>query len=140
MKKISPVVIAIIVGSICAIYLYNKEFKGSVNKYNRVAIQVGAFKSLDSANSLRDNLGGIVIDDDGIYRVYVSILKNSDNINFFKDELDKKNISYYIKDIYLDDNKYLESIKYEELMEKTNNFKLKMKINNELLNYYKETL
>lgn len=141
MKKLYPVFFAVLIGCGFAFFIFNKVEGKTINKNtgNAVAVQIGVFKDLTNAEKMRDNLGGIVFEDDGIYRVYYSILNKDENIEFITNYLSKKGINYYLKSINLD-NKVLDKFyEYENIMVKTNE-ESKLSINEELLNIYKEVV
>lgn len=134
MKRLIPVFLSVIVGCGSAYVIYKNVETNYIKSIegNAVAIQIGAFTKLENAEKMRDNYGGIVYKDNGVYRVYYSVLKNNENIDFITSYLKLNGINYYIKSIRLDD-KYLDKLdKYEELMEKTNNTS-KIRVNNEIL-------
>lgn len=141
MKKLKPVLLAVLVGCGCAFYLFkNVESKTIVpNKYNAVAIQIGVFKDADNAESMSKTHGGMVFKDDDLYRVYYSILNKDENIEFMTNYLITKGINYYLKDVHVDEDALTNSREYEIMMTKTNDDS-KLAINEELLNMYKEVI
>lgn len=141
MKKLKPVLLAVLVGCGCAFYLFkNVESKTIVpNKYNAVAIQIGVFKDADNAEAMSKTHGGMVFKDDDLYRVYYSILNKDENIEFMTNYLTTKGINYYLKDVHVDDDTLSNSREYEIMMTKTNDDS-KLAINKELLNMYKEVI
>lgn len=141
MKKLYPIFLAIIIGCGLAFFIFRKVEKNTFESEegNAVAVQIGVFKTLENANKMKENYGGVVFEDEGLYRVYYSILNRDENIEFIKDYLNKKGINYYLKDLNLNNDVIKESDEYETLMTKTNE-ESKLSINEKLLNIYKEVV
>lgn len=141
MKKLYPIFLAIIIGCGLAFFIFRKIEKNTFESEegNAVAVQIGVFKTLENANKMKENYGGVVFEDEGLYRVYYSILNRDENIEFIKDYLNKKGINYYLKDLNLNNDVIKESDEYETLMTKTNE-ESKLSINEKLLNIYKEVV
>lgn len=141
MKKMRPILLAVIVGCTCAFYLFkNVESKTIIEpKYNAVAIQIGVFKDAENAETMSKTYGGAVFETDDLYRVYYSILNKDENIEFMTEYLTDKGINYFLKDIRIDDETLNEMREYEMMMTKTNG-ESKLAINEELLNKYKEVI
>lgn len=141
MKKLYPIFLAIIIGCGLAFFIFRKVEKNTFESEegNAVAVQIGVFKTLENANKMKENYGGVVFEDEGLYRVYYSILNRDENIEFITDYLNKKGINYYLKDLNLNNDVIKESDEYETLMTKTNE-ESKLSINEKLLNIYKEVV
>lgn len=141
MKKLKPVLLAVVVGCTCAFYLFkNVEMKTvSKPKYNAVAIQIGVFKDAENAEAMSETYGGAVFESDDLYRVYYSILNKDENIDFMTSYLNDQGINYYLKDILVSDDTLESMREYEMMMAKTND-EAKLAINEELLNKYKEVI
>lgn len=141
MKKIYPVLMAVIIGCTCAFFLFKEIEKNTVNASNgnAVAIQIGVFKDSENATKMKETHGGIVYEDDGLYRVYYSILNKDENIEFITNYLDTKGLNYYLKSINLNNDILDKSLEYETLMSKTNK-ESKLSINEKLLDIYKEVI
>ena len=101
--------------------------------------QIGVYNNRSKAESLSKNNKGIVIEKDNKYYVYVGILKNKNNINKLKTILDKKNIKYYQKEEQVNNIFYTKLEELENLMENTKTEVAFNKINETILDYYKET-
>lgn len=86
------------------------------------AFQVGVYTSLEAANTYRTKYkNSIVIKDDELYRVYVSILRNQNNIDSMASYLTKNNIDYYVKDINISNKELKHTIdEYESIMNNEN--------------------
>ena len=141
MRKFMPVILAVIVGTTCAFMLFRSVEKATIvdTGGNAIAIQIGVFTKRENAEAMRDNYGGVVQEDEGLYRVYYSVLCRDDNINFVTEYLDSEGINYYLKKVTLTDEVLDKVDEYEELMEKTSN-KSKMNVNEEILKMYKEVV
>lgn len=139
MKKFFPVILAISVGGICAFLLFRKMETVTSLKLdgNATAIQIGVFTKEDNASSMAIKYGGIVKEDEGLYRVYYSVLSKKKNIDYITKELKEKGINYYLRRITLDKDTLDELEKYENLMEKTDDT-VKSDVNLRALKAYQE--
>ena len=137
MKKLRPVILAVIIGCTCAYFLFNEVENSTIREVNgnAVAIQIGVFTKEENALNMQKTYGGIITNDDGLYRVYYSILSKDDNIEFVTNYLRNEGINYYLKKITIDEEALDESEEYEKLMSSTSE-KSKMTINDELLKMY----
>lgn len=140
MKKFRPIVLAILVGISCAYFLFNDIEGRTYDSGNIKALQIGVFKRKDSALNMAKNYGGIVLKDKDVYRVYLAILKNKSNIDFIENYLDDKGISYYIKDMYIDDEYIEKGNVIERVMDESDDYNIKIKTNKEILEYYEGVL
>ena len=141
MKKIRPTLLAVLVGCSCAFYLFkNVEKKTLVEtRYNAVAVQIGVFKDADNAQKMSNTYGGLVFEDDDLYRVYYSILNKDENIDFITNYLSEKGINFYLRDLRLNEDTLADGQEIEAMMTKTKG-ESKLAINEELLNMYKEVV
>lgn len=123
MKKfIITIIIAVLVGAGLGIYSFtkfNEEKDIPVSKVNQqvYAIQIGVFDSIENANLLANNYGGIIILDNNKYRVYLAIVSSS--LNKIKSYYDEKKISYYIRNIDVSNEFYNTLIDYETVLNVT---------------------
>ncbi len=142
MKKIKPYVLAIIVGGICAVYLFKVSYTDTVaqEEYNAVALQIGVFMKKNYAEDLSSRYQGVIDYSDGVYRVYYAILNNEANIEFIEKYLDSQNISYSLKKVMVSKNILDEINTYEVAMNKTNNNKAKLNINQKILTIYERSV
>lgn len=141
-KKLRPVLLAVVVGCGCAFFLFREVEKKTIDKKddgNAVAVQIGVFKDVAHAEKMQETYGGMVFKDEELYRVYYSILNKDDNIDFITKYLSNKGINYYLKKLNLKDDVLDSSLKIESLMCKTNE-ESKLVLNEELLNMYKEVI
>ena len=121
MKKLYKLLIVFILGIISGYYLCdNKKYKLFDTSYK--AFEVGVYTSLDAANTYKTKYkDAIVVKDNEIYRVYISILKNKTNIENMSNYLNKNNIEYYIKEIKINNINLKNKIKeYENIMDNEN--------------------
>ena len=139
MKKLKSFVFLAILGAFCAFLVFNKENVVSA-KTSSIAIQLGVFKNEVNAQKVKDRLGGEVFNDNGMYRVYFSVLHDKKNIDFICKYLDEKGISYYKRNIDVSENAFLKSDVYEKIMIKKTNDLEKIKTNKELIKFYKEVI
>ncbi|MDD4188248.1 MAG: hypothetical protein PHX04_05800 [Bacilli bacterium] len=123
MKKITPYLLSLIVGSFFG-YLIFQDADFNVKKVfasslPATAFQLGVFNDFDAALALKENYKpSIIITDDDVYRIYYSILTNDKVILKMEDYLKNNNINYYLKDIVLTDEALIKSIsEYEPSME-----------------------
>lgn len=133
MKSYLKVVIgAIFLGGILAFFFY-KDIKTDViaitDEKGKVYIfQVGVFKSLENANNYRkDFSSGDIYQDEDVYRVITAVtISNKEKLEtFYK----KKEINYYIKELYVDNDIYEKIIEYDSVITNTSNEEVINKIN-----------
>lgn len=140
MKKIIKSLIVFICGIVFGYYICNLDIK-NIFRTTYKAFQVGVYTNLDAANTYAlkyDN--SVVIKDDELYRVYVAILKNKDNINNMSNYLNKKGINYYLKEVSIDNKNLKKEINdYESIMD-TNNELVFLEVNKMIIDKYKESL
>lgn len=121
MKKFLPYIFSLIVGSVFGFLLFNsKDIDIPVFKENIKAtgFQLGVFNSLDLAKEYTNKYpSSIIISEDDVYRVYISILTNNRCISKMEDYLDKQKIAYYKKDIMISDRGLIKALtNYENTM------------------------
>lgn len=138
MKRLKIIIVFLLIGSIMAFVNFNTKDDGFYTK--TIAFQLGVFNDENNALRLKERLGGIVIKENNLYRVYFAVLHDKDNIKFIEKTLDDRGISYYIRNVDLDESNFLKGDKYETLMNKSVKDKSKLKVNTMLLDLYKESL
>lgn len=140
-KNLKPVLLASVVGcaSALAIFRVVEDNTLSTPPGNVIAIQLGVFKDEAAALEMKEKCGGEIFEESGIYRLYYSILKNDDNIEFVKTYLNEQGISYYLKPLNLSKSVLKEGEEYETVMAKSKS-DARLSINKELLNMYKEVV
>ena len=107
------VLLALLVGGGLAFYVFSRDNSFFDEMVSVKAFQVGAFTSYDNAVKVADRNNGIVVNDDGIYRVYVAILSDGEAIEKMKSYYDDIGLNYYLKEISVSKS-FLDSIKNSE--------------------------
>lgn len=141
MKKLIKPILVFVFGVILGYYLcFADKFK-NIFSTSYKAFQVGVYTSLDAANTYRTKYqDSIVVKDNELYRVYVSILKDNNNIDAMKKYLDSNNISYYLKDIEIIDKNIKKEInEYENIMNSDNEIVF-LEVNKMIIEKYEESL
>lgn len=133
----------ILLGSFFAIaisYFFNAKTEAPVISTNisLKAFQLGAFKEESSATELALKYDAKVINENGYFYVYYSVLKDEANINKMINCLDHKKIYYYIKEVGASENYKNELTKYEELMKNTTSEIAFSELNKKLISIYSE--
>lgn len=140
MKKITKLLIVFIIGIILGYNINDNNIINRLftNKYK--AFQIGVYTDYNTANIYSKKYkDSIIIEDNELYRVYIAILKEQDNINNMSKYLNNNNIEYFIKDIEINDKKIIKDIKeYESIM--NNNEIVFLEINKMIMEKYKESL
>ena len=126
MKKILPYIFSLAIGSILGFLLFSKsDIELPVFKENIKAtgFQLGVFNSIDLAKEyVKKFPHSIIINEDDVYRVYISILTNNKCINKMEEYLESKKIAYYKKDIIINDSGLIKALNnYEKTMLEGNN-------------------
>lgn len=141
MKKIIKPFIVFIIGIICGYYICFSNSIKEIFTTSYKAFQVGVYTSIDAANTYRTKYeNSIVIKDNELYRVYVAILKDQNNIESMKNYLNNKGISYYLKDVEITDQNLKKEInEYENIMNSKNEVVF-LEINKMIIEKYEESL
>lgn len=140
MKKLIKSLIILLFGIFLGYYVC--ETKPLVLfKTNYKAFQVGVYTSIDVATTYSSKYkNAIIIQDNELYRIYVAILKDKDNIESMSRYLDSKGIDYYLKDLSIDDKNLKKTItEYENVMSNENEIVF-LEINKMIMEKYKESL
>ncbi len=141
-KTIIVIFCAIVVGSICAFIIFNKvALKNEIKKNESIAkaFQIGAFTNYDNAKTIAERNNGIVIEDTGIYRVYVSILSDEEAIAKLEEYYNEIGLNYYLKDLIVG-KEYINSIVDEQNLLKNSSHDTYVVLNNSILSKYQETI
>ena len=141
MKKVLIVVLlALVIGGGLAHYIFNRRYVVDDDVYVKVsAFQVGVFTNYDNALKVADRNNGIVVAEDDIYRVYVSILSDKGAVDKMKKYYDGIGLNYYLKSISVS-KKFVDSIKdNEELLVRSSSDTFSV-INKSILNRFEEVL
>ncbi len=139
MKKIVPYLLAIILGIVFGYYLFGGEIHLSniLNKSDYKGFQIGVYTDYDKALAIKNKFNGsILIKDEELYRVYYAILHNNKNIELMERYLNDNNISYYLKDLEINDMGLISEISsLESLMSNADN-PLFLELNKKILDSY----
>lgn len=140
MKKFIKSIIILILGVCLGYYICNINLSNLFNT-NYKAFQVGVYTSIDVANMYKSKYdNAIVIKDDELYRVYVSILKDEDNIESMSNYLNSKGIDYYLKDLDISDKNLKKEINEYESIMNSNNEIVFLEVNKMIMEKYEESL
>lgn len=138
-KKILVVFVALLIGGCIAYFMFSREYELDSNKVMVKAFQVGVFTNYDNALKVANRNNGIVVSDDSLYRVYVSILSSQEAVNKMKEYYDSIGLHYYLRDIEVNDE-FLNNIKNTEELLIISNSDTYNIINLNVLNKYEELL
>ncbi len=137
-KKIIIVLFALLIGAIGAYYLFNKvTVTASSNEATIKAFQIGAYSSYENALRQAERNNGVVITDQGIYRVYVALINDTELITKMRAYYDSLGLDYYIRDIKVNTS-FIKDINLSEKMLKESSTDTYTTINLEILKKYKE--
>lgn len=131
--------LAFVIGGSIAYFMFSREYADDSGKVRVKAFQVGVFTNYDNALKVADRNNGIVVNDNDVYRVYVSILSNQEAVEKMKEYYDEIGLHYYLRDIEVDDE-FLNSIKNTEdllIVSDTDTYNI---INLNVLSKYEELL
>ena len=109
MKKFFiSILLAILIGGIFGLIIYkrfnNNEISvASILSKQVYAFQIGVFDEIDNAKKLRNKYGGIIVPDNSKYRVYIALCSSSNVLTILKEYYDDLDISYFVKQIEVDD-------------------------------------
>ena len=132
--------LALVIGGSIAYFMFSRRYLEEDKSVVKVsAFQVGVFTSYDNALKVADRNNGIVVSDNDVYRVYVSILSSREAVDKMREYYDSIGLHYYLREIEVDDE-FLNSIKNtEELLIMSNSDTYNI-INLNVLNKYEEIL
>ena len=133
-------IITILIGVLFAFFVLNNNVFYAKESNYVYAFQIGAFKEFDNADNTIKKNGGILVHDNGLYKVYIGIYKNTDVINKMLVYFENKGINVYLKSIIVKDNFYNMIDNYEELIRKSNDEMVYIKATEGILNLYSEGL
>ena len=115
MKKIMPYIISLVMGTIFGYFVFDKtdfNIKEVFGDYEEVTgFQLGVFNDIKVAREFRDKyVPSVIFQDDDVYRVYYSILKDDEVVSKMEDYLSSKEISFYKKKITVHDADLISAI------------------------------
>lgn len=136
-KTIIVIFCSLVLGGVLAYFIFNKSiektFKGEDD--NVTAFQIGVYTNYDNALEASSSNNGIVIKDNNLYRVYVTLLTNEEAINKISNYYDTLGLKYYKKEISVS-NDFIDDISiYEDMINKSNTDTYST-INNDILSTY----
>ena len=124
-KNIILVLSSITLGILFTFFVLNKKDIYAKEEYNVYAFQTGAYSSYDNA-SMPSDIPKIIINEDGLYKVYVAIYQDKDIINTMLKYFNNKNINVYLT-------------QYEELFLNLEDNNLYKQINESIMKLYLES-
>ena len=143
MKKnfVIPLVISIILGFISAQIVYSTYRKNLENTdYNVYLIQAGSYNNKDDLEkdfSLDDEY--IILEEDGVYNVYVGMTTDLINANKIKNLYSNKNYDTYIKPTIVNNIEFVSNLEqYDILMSEVDDEENIISINDVILSSYEE--
>ncbi len=122
MKKFLPYILSLVIGTVFGFILFQNNgsdikrvFKEEVKA---TGFQLGVFNSIDLAKEYQKKFPtSIIMNDDDVYRVYISILTNSKTISKMEEYLNNNKIAFYKKDIVVSDSSLIKALNnYEKNM------------------------
>ena len=140
MKKnfVIPLVISIVLGFISAQIVYSTYRKNLENTdYNVYLIQAGSYNNKDDLEkdfSLDDEY--IILEEDGVYNVYVGMTTDLINANKIKNLYSNKNYDTYIKPTVVNNIEFVSNLEqYDILMSEVDDEENIISINDVILSY-----
>lgn len=122
MKKFLPYILSLVIGTVFGFILFQNNgsdikrvFKEEVKA---TGFQLGVFNSIDLAKEYQKKFPtSIIMNDDDVYRVYISILTNNKTIAKMEEYLNNNKIAFYKKDIVVSDSSLIKALNnYEKNM------------------------
>lgn len=136
-KTLIVIMCSITLGGVLAYFIFNKSVikRLDVEDKTGIAFQIGVYTNYENAKEVAYTNGGIVIQDNNLYRVYVTLLTNEEAIEKISNYYDTLGLKYYKKEITVS-NDFIDDISiYEEMINKSN-VDTYNTINNDILNTY----
>ncbi len=138
-KKLIVVLLSLILGCGIAYFIFTRKYVDSDEAVKVKAFQIGVFTNYDNALRVADRNNGIVVSDNDVFRVYVSILSSEEAVLKMMKYYDSIGLNYYLKEISVTPE-FLNSIKNTEdllIMSNSDTYNI---INLNVLNKYEELL
>lgn len=143
MKKnfVIPLVISIVLGFMSAQIVYSTYRKNLENTdYNVYLIQAGSYNNKDDLEkdfSLDDEY--VILEEDGVYNVYVGMTTDLINANKIKNLYSNKNYDTYIKPTVVNNIEFVSNLEqYDILMSEVDDEENIISINDVILSSYEE--
>jgi hypothetical protein len=115
-KRLMVILFALVLGGGVAYFMFSREYVSDVVKVKVKAFQVGVFTNYDNALKVADRNNGIVVRDDDLYRVYVSILSSEEAVDKMRKYYDSIGLHYYLRDIEVNSEFLINVRNTEELL------------------------
>lgn len=138
-KRLLIILVALFIGGGIAYYMFSREYIVEEDKVKVKAFQVGVFTNYENALKVADRNNGIVVSEDDLYRVYVSILSSKEAVDKMKKYYDSIGLHYYLREIEVN-NEFLSNIKNTEQLLIVSSSDTYNIINLNVLNKYEELL
>ena len=140
-KFVIPLIISIALGFISAQIVYSTYRKNLENTdYNVYLIQAGSYNNkndLEKDFSLNDEY--LILEEDGVYNVYVGMTTDLINANKIKNLYSNKNYDTYIKPTVVNNIEFVSNLEqYDILMSEVDNEENIISINDVILSSYEE--
>ena len=124
---IISVLAAVLLGFICANFVFN-EYKNKDNYgYDIYFLQVGSYSNLKASNDdLKEIKNKLTIKENDKYYSYIGITANLEEANRIKDLYKNSNIDVYIKKVSINDNNFYNELKQYDILLKNSNSREEM--------------
>ena len=96
-KTLIVILLAMLFGGGMAFYLFKgkgEEHIADTGLIKLQAFQIGVYSSLDNANKSATKNNGVVVKDNDVYRVYITLLKNTESISKMETYFKSINLNY----------------------------------------------
>ena len=141
MKKLLKSIFVFIIGILIGYYINDTYKIKELFESKYKAFQLGVYTDYSTANTYSKKYkDSIIIKDNELYRVYAAILKEQNNIDIMSKYLNNNNITYYIKEIEINNKELEKSIKEYETIMNTDNEIVFLEINKMIIEKYKESI
>lgn len=142
-KKI--ILVTLIISFIFAIFIYlnyKKKEKVEIKNETLYLIQVGAFSKYDNVVKMSKTLPHyLVLEEEGLYHIYVAITKNKENLEKLKQYYINNGNNIYIREVKTSNIEFLEYIKnYDYFLKETEEKEVILSVNKTMLNKYEELI
>ncbi len=140
-KSIVLIIISMGVGILFTVFILNKENIYAKSEYNVFAFQVASCADYSDAELKSKSLpSSLIIKEDNLYNVYVAIYKNIDIVNKMLVYFENNDINIYLKSITISNEFYNKLDNYEDFIINSDDDTIYNKVNQSILNIYKEEL
>lgn len=148
MKYIFPVVLSIGIGIFMAVFLLNQYNNKSkvTTVFNSgellYFIEIGVYENESEMKTNSSKLLYYIYNiEDNKYHTYVGITKDKNNLEKLKVFFDKKGYSINIRELYLDNDPFIELLtQYDLLINNVKDDEILNAIENQIINKYKELI